>query len=104
MHGAFPLDCAHREARDLDPPPRLTLDRKDYEAREDLATRQCAAFRCRSIPPPKRAQVTLLRRVAQRLLMTSAPFLRAMRTIAPSWQPRAVTIDPALVAEACPKS
>ena len=33
-----------------------------------------------------RAQVTLLRQVAQRLLMTSAPFLRAMRTIAPSWQ------------------
>ena len=49
-----------------------------------------------------RAQVTLLRQVAQRLLMTSAPFLDAMREIAPAWQPSAVAIDPALVAEACP--
>jgi hypothetical protein len=48
-----------------------------------------------------RAQVTLLRQVAQSLLMTSAPFIDAMRAIAPAWQPRALTIDPALVAEAC---
>ena len=45
--------------------------------------------------------VTLLRQVAQRLLMTSREFLDAMRGIAPSWQPLDVTIDPALIAEAC---
>jgi hypothetical protein len=50
-----------------------------------------------------RAQVTLLRQVAQRLLMTSPPFIDAMHAIDPAWQPRAVTIDPALIAEACPK-
>jgi NTE family protein len=50
-----------------------------------------------------RAQVTLLRQVAQRLLMTSPPFIDAMQAIAPAWRPRAVTIDPALIAEACPK-
>lgn len=50
-----------------------------------------------------RAQVTLLRQVAQRLLMTSPDFHDAMRAIAPSWQPREVTIDPTLIAEACSK-
>jgi len=50
-----------------------------------------------------RAQVTLVRQVAQRLLMTSPEFLDAMRAIAPGWQPREVTIDPALIAEACSK-
>ena len=50
-----------------------------------------------------RAQVTLLRQVAQRLLMTSPDFRDAMRAIAPGWQPREVSIDPALIAEACPK-
>ena len=50
-----------------------------------------------------RAQVTLVRQVAQRLLMTSPEFLDAMRAIAPGWQPREVTIEPALIAEACPK-
>lgn len=49
------------------------------------------------------AQVTLLRKVAQRLLMTSSPFLDAMHAIAPAWQPPPVAIDPALIAEACPK-
>ncbi len=50
-----------------------------------------------------RAQVTLLRQVAQRLLMTSPSFIDAMHAIAPAWQPHVVTIDPAVIAEACPK-
>jgi predicted acylesterase/phospholipase RssA len=49
-----------------------------------------------------RAQVTLLRQVAQRLLMTSPDFLDAMQAIAPGWRQREVVIDPAVVAEACP--
>jgi len=51
-----------------------------------------------------RAQVTLLRQVAQRLLMTSPDFQDAMRALDPGWQPREVTIDPTLIAEACSKS
>ena len=49
-----------------------------------------------------RAQVTLLRQVAQRLLMTSPPFIEAMQAIAPAWRPPTVPIDPMVVAEACP--
>jgi hypothetical protein len=49
-----------------------------------------------------RAQVTLLRQVAQRLLMTSPPFIEAMQAIAPAWRPPTVSIDPKVVAEACP--
>ena len=51
-----------------------------------------------------RAQVTLLRQVARQLLLASADFRAAMTEIAPDWQPREVTIDPALIAEACGKS
>ena len=47
------------------------------------------------------AQVDLLREVAQRLLMQSKPFQEAMKGIAPTWAPRDVPIDPALVAQAC---
>jgi predicted acylesterase/phospholipase RssA len=70
---------------------------------DDEHLRECLEGLATSFHLP-RAQVTLLRQVAQRLLMTSAPFIDAMRTIAPAWQPRAVAIDPALVAEACPRS
>jgi len=49
-----------------------------------------------------RAQVTLLRQVAQRLLMMSPAFIEAMQGIAPGWQPPNVPIDPAILAEACP--
>ena len=48
------------------------------------------------------AQVTLLRQVAQQLLMSSPEFRAAMHAIAPGWTPVDVTIEPALVAEACP--
>jgi hypothetical protein len=44
-----------------------------------------------------------MRQVAPRLLMTSPPFIDAIQAIAPAWRLRAVTIDPALIAEACPK-
>jgi len=50
-----------------------------------------------------RAQVTLLRQVAQRLLMTSPEFLEAMGMLVPEWKPFEVGIDPALIAEACQK-
>jgi predicted acylesterase/phospholipase RssA len=50
-----------------------------------------------------RAQVTLLRQVAQRLLMVSPEFREAMAAIAPGWRPRDIPIDPGLVREACPK-
>src|SRR4029450_37574 len=39
-----------------------------------------------------RAQVTLLRQVAQRLLMISPQFREAMQAIAPAWKPREVMI------------
>ena len=51
-----------------------------------------------------RSQVTLLRQVARRLLLTSPEFLAAMSKIAPSWRPEPAAIDPALVREACPSS
>jgi predicted acylesterase/phospholipase RssA len=69
-------------------------DRRLRDCLEGLAT----SF---SLPRP---QVTLLRQVAQRILMTSDDFREAMHAIAPDWQPREVTIDPALIAEACGKS
>jgi hypothetical protein len=49
-----------------------------------------------------RAQVTLLRQVARRLLMMSPAFREAMQAIAPGWQPSPVPIDPVVLAEACP--
>jgi NTE family protein len=68
---------------------------------DDERLRDCLDGLATSFHLP-RAQVTLLRQVAQRLLMTSPAFLEAMRGIAPEWQPRAVAIDPALINEACP--
>jgi hypothetical protein len=70
--------------------------------RDDEPLKSCLEGLATSFHLPA-AQVTLLRQVAQRLLMTSPPFVDAMRSIAPAWQPPAVTIDPAVVAEACPK-
>src|SRR5262249_40726512 len=43
-----------------------------------------------------RPQVTLLRQVARRLLLTSPEFLAAMSKIAPTWKPEPTPIDPAL--------
>jgi NTE family protein len=68
--------------------------------RDDDRLRRCLEGLATSFALP-RAQVTLLRQVAQRLLMTSSDFRAAMQAIAPGWQPRTVTIDPALIAEAC---
>lgn len=68
---------------------------------DDPKLRACLEGLATSFALP-RPQVTLLRQVAQRLLMTSSDFRDAMRAIAPSWQPRDVTIDPALIAQACP--
>jgi hypothetical protein len=69
---------------------------------DDEALKGCLEGLATSFHLP-RAQVTLLRKVAQRLLMTSPPFIDAMHAIAPAWQPPLVTIDPALIAEACAK-
>jgi NTE family protein len=49
-----------------------------------------------------RPQVTLLRQAARSLLMASTEFRAAMAAIDPTWQPPDVTLDPALIAEACP--
>jgi len=46
-------------------------------------------------------QVTLLRQVAQHLLVTSPQFLAAMKRIDASWTPPPTPIDPAVVAAAC---
>jgi predicted acylesterase/phospholipase RssA len=72
-------------------------------ADSDRGLRTCLEGLSTSFALPK-AQVALLRQVAQRILMTSDDFREAMRAIAPDWQPRAVTIDPMLIAEACGKS
>jgi len=50
----------------------------------------------------KEAQVTLLRRAGRRLLLTSRELAAAMQSIDPTWTPPDSTIDPALVAQACP--
>ena len=76
----------------------LAFDRLTDEGDRDLRT--CLEGLSTSFHLP-RAQVTLLRQVAQRLLMTSPEFLAAMRKIAPDWRPHAVPINSALVAEAC---
>jgi NTE family protein len=47
-------------------------------------------------------QVELLRRAAYALVMGSADFRDAMTAIDPAWTPREATVDPALVARACP--
>jgi predicted acylesterase/phospholipase RssA len=52
------------------------------------------------LPAP---QVTLLRQVAQQLLLASPKLREAMASIAPAWTPPAdVVIEPALIAAACP--
>ena len=47
------------------------------------------------------AQVTLLRQVAQHLLVTSPQFLAAMKQIDPRWMAPPTPIDPAVIAAAC---
>ena len=71
-----------------------------FDKLDDHALSTCLAGFATSFALP-RAQVTLLRQVAQRLLVTSPPFLAAMAKIAPDWRPALPAIDPALVAEAC---
>jgi hypothetical protein len=77
----------------------LAFDKLTAEG--DRPLRTCLEGLATSFHLP-RAQVTLLRQVAQRLLMTSPDFRDAMQAIAPGWRPREVVIDPAVVAEACP--
>ncbi len=76
-------------------------DVKDDALKEDAPLRDCLEGLATSFHLP-RAQVTLLRQVAQRLLVMSPAFIEAMQAIAPAWRPPSVAIDPALVAEACP--
>jgi hypothetical protein len=70
---------------------------------DDLPLQRCLEGLATSFSLP-RPQVTLLRQVARRLLLTSPEFLAAMSKIAPSWKPAPAPIDPALVREACPSS
>jgi len=76
-------------------------DVKDDALKDDEPLRNCLEGLATSFHLPG-AQVTLLRQVAQRLLVMSPAFIEAMQAIAPAWQPPTVPIDPALVAEACP--
>jgi NTE family protein len=50
------------------------------------------------------AQVTLVRRAAQRLLFASPQFIEVMAAVDPSWRAPTVPFDSALIAEACPRS
>lgn len=77
----------------------LAFDKLTADA--DRPLRTCLEGLATSFHLP-RAQVDLLRQVAQWLLMASSDFRDAMRAIAPGWQPRDVVVDPAVVAEACP--
>jgi hypothetical protein len=76
----------------------LTFDKLIDDRDRDL--RACLESLSTSFHLP-RAQVTLLRQVARRLLMTSEEFAKAMRRIAPGWAAAAAPIDPAVVSEAC---
>lgn len=90
----------------FDPPAEVsfhTVELAFENLTDDVALTKCLEGLATSFHLP-RAQVTLLRLVAQRLLMSSSDFRAAMAAIAPGWQPREVTIDPALIAEACKKS
>jgi hypothetical protein len=89
------------------PPPdvdfhavELAFDRLTAAADRDL--RACLEGLDTSFRLPA-AQVTLLRQVARRLLMTSRDFITVMAKIAPDWQPHEVPIDAGLVTEACAK-
>jgi predicted acylesterase/phospholipase RssA len=74
---------------------------KDDALKDDEPLKNCLEGLATSFALP-RAQVTLLRQVAQRLLMMSPAFVEAMQAIAPGWQPPKIPIDPAILAEACP--
>jgi NTE family protein len=69
---------------------------------DDLPLQRCLEGLATSFSLP-RPQVTLLRQVARRLLLTSPEFLAAMSKIAPAWKPEPAPIDPVLVREACPQ-
>jgi len=69
---------------------------------DDLPLQRCLEGLATSFSLP-RPQVTLLRQVARRLLLTSPEFLAAMSKIAPTWKPEPAPIAPALVHEACPQ-
>ena len=87
----------------FDPPAEVSFHAVELafdNIADDIPLRDCLEGLATSFALP-RAQVTLLRQIAQRLLMTSPGFLEAMREIAPTWRPREVVIDPALIAEAC---
>jgi hypothetical protein len=93
-------------AMPLDPPAEVSFHAVELafdNIADDVPLRDCLEGLATSFALP-RAQVTLLRQVAQRLLMTSPKFLEAMQEIAPIWRPPEVSIDPALIAEACGKS
>jgi NTE family protein len=90
----------------VDPPAEVSFHAVELafeNIADDVQLRRCLEGLATSFHLP-RAQVTLLRQVAQRLLMTSSDFRAAMKEIAPGWRPQEVVIDPALVAEACTKS
>jgi NTE family protein len=90
----------------VDPPAEVSFHAVELafeNIADDVQLRRCLEGLATSFHLP-RAQVTLLRQVAQRLLMASSDFRAAMKEIAPRWQPQEVVIDPALVAEACTKS
>jgi predicted acylesterase/phospholipase RssA len=67
---------------------------------DDPALQSCLEGLATSFALP-RAQVTLLRQVAQRLLLGSPDFQAAMKRIAPGWQPAPAPIDAALIRDAC---
>jgi len=52
----------------------------------------------------KEAQVTLLRKAGRRLLLTSPELAAALQSLDPTWTPPDSTIEPTLVAQACPDS
>src|SRR5262249_29379241 len=69
---------------------------------DDLPLQRCPEGLATSVSLP-RPQVTLLRRVARQLLLTSPESVAAKSKIAPTWKPEPTPIDPALVREACPQ-
>ena len=87
----------------LDPPPDVDFHAIELafgKVTDDRALRRCLEGLATSFALP-RAQVTLLRQVAQHLLVTSPQFLAAMKQIDKDWKPRPAPIDPAIVKEAC---
>jgi NTE family protein len=82
---------------------KLTDKAADQVTDADRRLQRCLEGFATSFALP-RAQVTLLRQVARRLLVTSPELVAAMKRIAPSWTPPASPIDASLVEEACPPS